>query len=353
MTPILTRYLYVKDEVMFSLWKALLDKRDDEAKFWCYELYYSGFKEETIVFLLQIYYDFYASYNPRLECFLLRITNEWLKNKKKDWIPGAIVENLLQRSCATECFMLQYLKEKKKHDNEWLCKSKMYTEIIYVAECQTEGAFIDWFLDENHAEIKREVKEKIDDIIAVLKQLLPEKNDITTRQMVNMGKSATIAHLLQTILELPYDKRFYFVLDNELIAHYKTALHLPSKGRTVLKKSQLYPIIVDGVSLFDFSRKEQTKTEFYVMLRDWIYYASYSPLWQQRIIKYRGTVNHNKKDVEFTDDDLEEFYSYFSYELDEEDIEFRPPAPELFYDDETIINKFPNITNVPYFTNSE
>ena len=42
---IFTRYLYVKDEVRISLLVSILKKSDD-ALFWAYELYYSGFKNE-------------------------------------------------------------------------------------------------------------------------------------------------------------------------------------------------------------------------------------------------------------------------------------------------------------------
>jgi hypothetical protein len=352
MSPILTRYLYVKDEVMFSLWKALLFKKDDEAKFWCYELYYTGFKEETLVFLLQIYYDFYAMYNPRLEVFLLRIINEWLKNKKKDWIPGAIVENLLQRSSSTESFVLQHLVDKKIYTNHSLRESNLYPDLLRIVESQTEAEFIDWFLEDTNYKLKEIIKEKIDDIILLLTKLLPNKNETTTRQMVNMGKSAVIAYLLGTICQLPKDPRFYLVLDNEMIVHYKTVLHVPGKGRYVLKRSQLYSPDIDCMSLFDFSRKEQTKPEFYDMINKWIYYASFSPIWNQRIMKHNGVVNHCKKEVDFAkDDDLEDFCSYFGYDLDEEHPDFRPSPPESFYDNSNILEHFEKVTNVPYFAN--
>lgn len=365
---ILTRYLYVKDEVMFSLWKALLFKKDDEAKFWCYELYYSGFKEETFVFLLQIYYDFYAMHNPRLEVFLLRTINEWLKNKKKDWIPGAIVENLLQRSSTIESLVLQHLVDKETYANHSIRESNLYPDLLRIVKCQSEVEFIDWFLEDLC--VKNEVpnrgreniKEKIDGIIVLLTKLLPNKNETTTRQMVNMGKSAVVAYLLGTICQLPKDPRFYLVLDNEMIAHYKTVLHVPGKGRYVLKRSQLYSPDIDCISLFDFSRKEQTKLEFYDMLNKWVYYASFSPIWNQRIVKHNGVVNHHTKNIDFANDDvLEEFYSYFGYDLDEEHPDFRPLPPESFYDNPDILEHFEThgetkvklCTNIPYFANSE
>ena len=45
---IYTRCLYDKKAVEFSLLIALLDRNREEALFWTYELYHSGFKEETI-----------------------------------------------------------------------------------------------------------------------------------------------------------------------------------------------------------------------------------------------------------------------------------------------------------------
>ena len=44
---VFTRYLYVKDEVRISLLVSILNKSDD-AIFWAYELFYSGFKTELL-----------------------------------------------------------------------------------------------------------------------------------------------------------------------------------------------------------------------------------------------------------------------------------------------------------------
>ena len=61
---VFTRYLYEKDEVKMALLIAILNKTDD-AIFWAYELYYSGFTDELIELLWKIYYDFYAAYCSR------------------------------------------------------------------------------------------------------------------------------------------------------------------------------------------------------------------------------------------------------------------------------------------------
>ena len=66
---VLTRYLYIKDEVKLALLISILNKSDD-AIFWAYELYYSGFKLELYEYIWKIYYDFFATLNPCFELYL-------------------------------------------------------------------------------------------------------------------------------------------------------------------------------------------------------------------------------------------------------------------------------------------
>jgi len=54
-------------DVMQSLLLAMLDGYHNEALFWAYELYYSGFEEETYRYLYSIYEGYYRDENPELE----------------------------------------------------------------------------------------------------------------------------------------------------------------------------------------------------------------------------------------------------------------------------------------------
>ena len=58
-----TRYLYPKELVMQSLFLSILDKKTDEALFWGYELYYSGFDNIVYEYLFQIYHIIYSYVN--------------------------------------------------------------------------------------------------------------------------------------------------------------------------------------------------------------------------------------------------------------------------------------------------
>ena len=79
---VLTRYLYLKDEVKLAFLVSLLNKSDD-AIFWAYELYYSGFKMEFFDYIWTIYYDFFATLNPSFEQYLNKMLKFDKENDKK------------------------------------------------------------------------------------------------------------------------------------------------------------------------------------------------------------------------------------------------------------------------------
>ena len=53
-TVILSRYLYSITDVKQSLFLSILEHNQEQAMFWGYELYFSGFQEETFDYLLEI-----------------------------------------------------------------------------------------------------------------------------------------------------------------------------------------------------------------------------------------------------------------------------------------------------------
>ena len=55
-----------------------------------------------------------------------------------------------------------------------------------------------------------------------------------------------------------------------------------------------------------------------------MYYASFSPLWLERIRIGSGKVNHETKTVDFDDDDLfDSFCNLYDYELEEQPCEIQ------------------------------
>jgi hypothetical protein len=108
-----TRYLYDKTEVMHSLLFALLDRQRDEALFWVYELYFSGFENELVDWLRWIYYTFYSEQNTRFtELFDIHISRLYTLpiQSERDCLVGTIVSNLVHRAYQIQTFTLEYLK---------------------------------------------------------------------------------------------------------------------------------------------------------------------------------------------------------------------------------------------------
>ena len=63
----LTRYLYIKQDVMASLLVSILEKDTERSLFWAHELYFSGFEEELNEYLHSIYLGMFYPYNPKLK----------------------------------------------------------------------------------------------------------------------------------------------------------------------------------------------------------------------------------------------------------------------------------------------
>jgi hypothetical protein len=108
---IFTRYLYSKEDVLHSLFIALLDKQTDEALFWAYELYYSGFQEETLEILLKHYHEIYENQNSKsFKTFIINQYNSWVETKK-NFIIGTIVWNLCNSKYNLHKFVQLYFKK--------------------------------------------------------------------------------------------------------------------------------------------------------------------------------------------------------------------------------------------------
>ena len=97
---ILTRYLYPKNNAVYSLHIAIINQQDiQEANFWAYELYYSGFRAETIELLIDIY-DYYFKQEPvkpALQKWLSKKYTEWQSDMTQDHIIASIIENIFKR----------------------------------------------------------------------------------------------------------------------------------------------------------------------------------------------------------------------------------------------------------------
>ena len=104
-TLVFTRYLYPKYNVKHSFLFAMLERQLDEALFWGYELYHSGFQEESMQFIESIYEMFYRGQNPTFSVFLRKMMNQWTLDPNLDWCFASIVVSLIHKSYDVSTFV--------------------------------------------------------------------------------------------------------------------------------------------------------------------------------------------------------------------------------------------------------
>lgn len=104
----LTRYLYPKIEVNQSLMLALLDRNSDEALFWAYEMYFSGFQDDTFVFINVLYAYLYQTENPTIKTFIQTNYDNWTANQDQHWLLGSTVYTLSKLPYKIDQFIKNY-----------------------------------------------------------------------------------------------------------------------------------------------------------------------------------------------------------------------------------------------------
>jgi hypothetical protein len=250
---IYTRYLYIYQEAKCSLLFAILDKNREEALFWAYEIYYSGFQVQLVQFIIKIYTDFYSELNPKLGIFLDKKKDEWTNsctnsctdNKPLDWAIGTMIINMIIRP-----FCVRRFFEKAQNMNG-----------LSVESMTTSS-----------------VKSK------------------------NIKERPIYIHLEEKDVEQYMNRPAGEIPPNDVLKTY---------AKYAIRKYEcsLFNMIYDTVEIPETKRYREM----------WLYYASFSPIWQERINQYNGARNVTEKTIDFVDDaDMEAFYLAYGYEPDEQ-----------------------------------
>ena len=125
-----------------------------------------------------------------------------------------------------------------------------------------------------------------------------------------------------------FGKNIYVQAEDEDVVMYETIQSdlTPKKGlfTPILPAYKVLPVATlyyidkhNYLSLFELKRENIKIKDIYYY--EWLYYCYDTPVWFERIIKYKGYKDDEKKTVEFTDPDLEEeFHSLYNYETDEQ-----------------------------------
>jgi hypothetical protein len=337
---VFTRYLYIKDEVRIALLISIL-KRSEDAIFWAYELYYSGFKTELFELLWKIYYDFFATLNPAYEVYLSKKHKEWLNDTNKEYIVSSIVQDLLFRPFNTDIFFLRNCCDNFEIDvdyynnidsdspnfdiehnlNDWIDNNNYRSIMQWILNVNKDNTILisiyNICLNNFEKNTDKLTKAKLmKDFMAI------HKND-TIKLNKNIVLLAKIMSLFSKKDKLKMGQSIYTSVEPEDIIVYETIEGL-GHYKTLEKA---YICGIDDfklLSLFKVIRNKCTNKNTFKNLywSHWEYYASFSPLWIQRIKQFNGEIDHVNKKVVFIeepDDDLmQEFYDLYGYEPDEQ-----------------------------------
>ena len=333
---IFTRYLYIKDEVKLALLISILNKSDD-AIFWAYELYYSGFKMELFEYIWKIYYDFFATLNPSFEAYL----NKVLKTDfEKDKIVSTIVQDLLIRPFNTDVFFLRTICHLFEVECKCInsCKniSNLVEQLTIWIDTNDYKSIAQFILNDNKDNDNDKILNIVIDIFVnlylikvskqkMLKEFKIAQDRTTDKKVVLLAKILTLFSLKEKLVK---GKNFYIIVEPEDIIPYET---IEASINDLTNEIRHYRILgvaricgIDDLkcmSLFKLERdtiyKQDTITDIY--FNNWLYHAAFSPVWFNRIKKYRGYIDYKTQKVEFVDEDIMQmFYKKYGYEPDEQ-----------------------------------
>jgi len=331
-----TRYLYIKEEVRVALLCAILSRRKDEALFWAAELYCSGFEEETLELLWEIYYDFYAALNPSFETYLIRKCSD-LSLPKHSLIVSVII-NICLKPCTTDVYVLRHL---------YTCKSAS----SFASEVDLNKIFVeqDFKMLTTYILGKPMTPQVMQDIQRAAMKWCKTKNYKKMRQhscCKVSDRRRFLSHIIQIctlrVYDIPKKNRLNIsdkFIDKEVSGEFVKNLFdrvsdanasTPSRNfqefsrtfraRNILKVCYKYKINESGfLPLFQLQRyKIGDEVLLNRYCAEWLYYASRTPFWTTCLEKYGGIVGEERT-VRFSDALKEEsFYELYGLEPDEQ-----------------------------------
>ena len=297
-----TRYLYEKARVRYSILYSLVIGDREQAKFWAYEIYYSGFKDDLFIYFWKIYYYFYSYSNFELESYLLRKTNEWIDDNKKDWIVGNIIDNFYIRKLSIDSYLMiagkienpdeleVWFSQIKKNENKEEC-------LNILNECY------------DHFKISEKNKKKVIDDLS----LIYENKLFNFKIFQNACCSRIMTAVYLVIQNEKFGKKMFVSEkeNKEEIKKYQNPLLIKNNSFSKrVSKLLVYPLHISP-------NQNVLTIEDY---KNWVYDSYETPIWKTRIEKFGGKLSEDgdRRVVFETEESEEKFYNKYDFDPDEQ-----------------------------------
>ena len=283
-----SRYLYEVDEVKISLMMSILDKRKDEALFWAFELFRSGYITELGELLLNIYDDFYATLNPTFE---KHVTNQTTITESALY---EIISNMITKQHNADVYLLKNIVvqfEIEPSPNE----SDLLAFASFILEDPDTSLVLTTLQNLGVATINHKTQRNL--MLVRFMQHKQKQHDMET------------GCIKKRTLFIKKKTTDMFEVDITNVRTYK-----------ILEQVTKYGIDEHNyLSLFNLKREREDIVGAY---RDyWLGCAARSPVWLSRIHEYGGSITEAGM-VAFNDEELEEdFANKYHLEPDEQKLE--------------------------------
>lgn len=339
MSLVFTRLLYPKEDVITTMVDCFYNKRSyDEFIYWLCEYYFSGYHEDTFNILITIYYTFIhiEDNDNKIINFIKQKYSIWKKsiNKKpKHNLIINVAEKLYFTNMNTIIYDLlrPYYNDIKKitlykgKKPEWFKefneKEKGFIYSIYKKNENNMIHYLQLLLNNNYDDEKilnlckcKELNLTFDNtIIELLDVYCLTKHVVLSSVLIKMIMGNNYK---ETFIKRPKREK----IEKEVIDNYMT-IYESDKPRNILREKRKYTLNVERC---DDDNEELMNSYFY----KWLYYSYDCPLWLERIQKYNGKKNDEKKEIEFDENEKEgqeslfdQFWNKYNYEPDEQCIE--------------------------------
>lgn len=308
---ILTRLLYCFDEVKINLLLSILKKEDfKEVVFWAIELYESKYEEELINLIWKIYYDFFGL---KTSFSLLKYKNDirnYNKTKKFVFI-CSFLNKLFQSKYTFDIFILRHFFKNRQIND---LKPENYEKIVKVVFSKNRPELVNKFLKLGlNFKKEKELIKMVEKIKGKIKFKCNEYySDLYHKLIVYLySENLKIKTSLKSIKK-PIIKFIENIQNIDL-----------TTPERVLQTYRIYEIS-PLTSCFNLQRELLNKEITECFWYNWEYYAYNCKWWKEKMQKFKHIKDDKKKEIIFTnEDEMEDFYKTYSYELDELNYETR------------------------------